>query len=292
MKIKPQCVPCLLKRIIYETELSTQNDNLRAKALSAALATMSKEYNPCKCSADIATKVHKAAYQVLDDRDPYKELKKQSNKIALSLLPIVENLIQKSQNPLKTSMACSIIGNIMDFGIDGAPNDPTALSEMFEEKFNEGLGHNDLVQVEQILKNARHVVFITDNCGEIVFDKLVCRELKQFNKHIHLTLVVRGEPILTDATLEDAQQLGFSTVVDNIVTTGSFAVGINFAKLPENLRCLFDKTDLIICKGMANYEAFSETTYRPIVYLLRIKCDAVADDMNLPADISAIKLYT
>ena len=131
MKIKTECVPCLIKRIIYEAKECTQDKELQTKTVKNACKTLSELYDPDGCSAEIATKVHKIAYETLGDDDPYKNLKNQSNKIANSLIPRVEELIKKSDDPLKTSIVCSIIGNMMDFGIAGGSSHPNALIDMF-----------------------------------------------------------------------------------------------------------------------------------------------------------------
>jgi len=211
--------------------------------------------------------------------------------VAKSLLPKVEELIRKSEDPLKTSMTCSIIGNIMDFGIEGSSTHPKMLKEVFERIYNEGLGYNDYSKLKRLLQNTKQLILFTDNCGEIVFDKILCRELKKFNPKIFLTLVVRGEPIISDATIEHAKELNFEEVVDEILTTGCFAIGVDFILMPPQLERALKQSDLIICKGMANYESFSETNYRPIAYLLRTKCSAIANSMNLPLNINVIKLY-
>lgn len=291
MKIKPQCVPCLLNRVLFETRLSTDDEQLRAETISNALKVMATEYDPQKSSAEVATKVHRVAYQTLDDDDPYYELKQQSNEVATSLLPHAKQLVEQADDSLKASILCSIIGNILDFGIAGTPTDALSLAETFDEKFQEGLGHDDFSEMQRILENATKVMYFTDNCGEIVFDKIVCKEIKKRYPDIDLSLVVKGKPILTDATKEDAEELSFLTVVDNIFTTGAFAIGVDFSKLPKKVKQSLQQADLIICKGMANYEAFSETEYAPIVYFLRTKCDAVAESMSLPTNINVIKLF-
>jgi hypothetical protein len=104
-------------------------------------------------------------------------------------------------------------------------------------------------------------------------------------------MVVKGEPILSDATMEDAESLGFNEVVDEILTTGCYAIGVDFNKLPARVNALLKKADIILCKGMANYEAFSEKNYRPIAYLLRTKCTAIANSMGVPVNINVVKLY-
>jgi hypothetical protein len=291
MKIQTECLPCLLKRILFETELCTKKNKNQTQAMRTACTLLAEHYTPQECSATIATKVHKGVYEVLQDKDPYAQLKHTSNLIAISLIPKIEGLIKTSSDPLKTSMICSIIGNIMDFGIDGSSANPRILEEVFETLFAEGLGYDDYKKLKKLLKNATHLVLFTDNCGEIVFDKILCRELKHFNPALHITTVVKGEPILSDATIEDAEEIKFHEVVDSLYTTGGFAVGVDFSKLPAEVKSALQHTDMIIAKGMANYESFSETIFKPIAYLLRTKCNAIARSMNLPRNISVIKLY-
>ncbi|MDH7517165.1 MAG: ARMT1-like domain-containing protein [Candidatus Thermoplasmatota archaeon] len=291
MKIQTECVPCLLKRVIFETEQSTKNPNVRKKVIKNACKILSELYDPDECSAVIATEVHRVVYEVLGDKDPYKNLKDLSNKVAQSLVPRVEELIKKSDDPLRTSILCSIIGNTLDFGIEGGSSHPDVLKDLFEKYVSDGLGYDDTPKVKVLLKKAKNVVLFTDNCGEIVFDKILCRELKKFNQNMFLTLVVRGEPIISDATTKDAEELRFNEVVDEVLTTGCFAIGVDFRKIPGKLKKTLKKADLIICKGMANYESFSETDYHPIAYLLRTKCNAIAKSMDLPLNINAVKLY-
>ncbi len=291
MKIQPECVPCLLKRILFETELSTTDTTKQTTTIRTACSLLARLYDPQVCSATIATKIHKAAYEALEDTDPYKTIKEQSNSIATTLAPKIESLIKNSPDPLKTSMLCAIIGNMMDFGIDGSSTHPQMLTDVFDRLYAEGLGHDDYEPLRNHLRNATRLVLFTDNCGEIVFDKLLCRELKTFNPALHITVVVKGEPILSDATEKDARAVTLPEVVDELLTTGCFAVGVDFHRLPSRVSNALDQSDLIIAKGMANYESFSETTYRPIAYLLRTKCNAIARSMHLPKDKSVIKLY-
>ncbi len=290
MKIQEECVPCLLKRIIFEAQHSTNDKKIKTQTIKKSCKLLAEIYDPEVSSAIIATKVHKIAYEMLGDKDPYNDLKNSSNNIARSLIPKVEHLINCSDDPLRICMICSIVGNMMDFGIPGASDNPEHLGEIFEEIFVQDLGHDDTDEIKEMLSNAKHVILFTDNCGEIVFDKILCKELKKFNSKIFLTVVVKGKPIISDATMEDAKKLKFNEVCDKILTTGCFAIGLDFEKIPSDLKKALDKADLIICKGMANYEAFSETKYVPIVYMLRIKCTAIAKSLKLPLNINVVKL--
>ena len=282
MKIQTECVPCLLKRIIFETEQSTNDKNKKTQAIKNACKALSELYDPNKCSASIATKVHRIVYDTLEDSDPYIDLKNKSNFYAKKLTSEIEKKVEKSDDPLKTSM---------DFGISGASKDPKNLVEIFEKTLNEKLGNDDYEKIDSLLSKSKKVLFFTDNCGEIVFDKILCRELKKKYPNIYLTLVVKGESVLSDATMDDAVELGFDEIVDEILTTGCFAVGVNFNKMPKELKESLGEADLIICKGMANYESFSEKDFRPIAYLMRVKCSAIARSIGVKENSNIIKLF-
>lgn len=291
MKITPTCVPCLIKRIIFEADQSTNDRKKKTKVIRLACQLLGKDYDPTKVSAHVATRIHRQVYDLLGTDDPYADLKEKSNRLALSLLPRVDELIKQADDPLQMSMICSIVGNTLDFGIDGASKDPNELTALLESSVKEGLGYDDTATLKNILAKSKRVLLFTDNCGEIVFDKLLCRELKLFNPDLTISLVVKGEPVLSDATMKDAVNLGFENVVDELFTTGCFAVGVDFSELPPKVSERLHQTDLIICKGMANFESFSETTYAPIAYLLRTKCQPIADAMQVPVDKNIIKVY-
>ncbi len=291
MKIQTECVPCLLKRVLFEIKLSTDDKKLQNKTIKKACTHLAELYDPNICSVEIATKVHKLVYKTLGDKDPYKKLKIDSNKVAKKLIHRIEELINVCEDPLRMSMLCSIVGNMMDFGIDGVSDRPERLFDIFEEAVSDDFGYDDYDKIKNILKNVKNVILFTDNCGEILFDKILCRELKKFKPDLFLTVVVKGENILSDATMNDALEIGLDKEVDQILTTGCFAVGIDFKKLPIEVKKLLDRADIILSKGMGNYEAFSETNYMPIAYLLRTKCSAIANSMRVAQNINVIKLY-
>jgi uncharacterized protein with ATP-grasp and redox domains len=291
MKIQDECIPCLIKRIIFESELSTKDLSLKKETIKNALKYLSDYYDPNECSAVIATKIHEIVYKTLGDEDPYRLLKKKSNEIAISLLPKVEKLLKESNDSLRTIIVCSIVGNSMDFGIDGGSKSPEAMIESFEKKIEEGLGYDNYEKLKNYLLVSKKIALFTDNCGEIVFDKILCREIKNLNNNLKISLIVKGDPILSDATIKDTEELNFKEVVDEILTTECFAVGINYKNIPEKVKNVLSDSDLIICKGMANYECFSETEYKPIAYLMRTKCNPIAKSMNLPINKNIVKIY-
>jgi len=288
MKMKPRCVPCLLNRVLYESNLVMDDERKKTEIMKKILEKMAEIYTMERGSAEIATEIHSLAYHLLGVDDPYKDLKERSNRVALQILPEVEKRVAESEDMLEEAILASIAGNSVDFGIAGSASSPEHLLTKFWDYMEEGLAYNDIEEMKKLLHG--DVLYFTDNCGEVVFDKLVCKILKE-NYDIHLTLVCKEVPILTDATYEDVIALGFDKVVDGIMTTGSFAVGVDFHKIPKELEERMRNASLIISKGMANYEAFSETDYRPIAYLLRIKCESIAEDMGLKQGTNVVKLY-
>lgn len=287
MKIRPKCVPCLLNRTLYETDLVDPSKELQV--IEEACRIIGKYDLVDSCSAIVASEVHKATYDILGARDPYKTIKSRCNQAAISLLPKAEKMIAEAHDKLKAAVLCSIIGNVLDFGIPSTPDSPEELVEHFDSLWTEGLGVDDTDGIRGYLEKEGKVLFFSDNCGEIVFDKLLLEQIKKYG--VELTFVARGEPILTDATMDDVRAFGIDKVVDRVLTTGCFAVGVNFDKMGQELRESLDETDFIISKGMANYETFSETGYKPIAHLLRTKCEPVAESMGLKTDINVARLY-
>ena len=285
MKITPTCVPCLIKRCLYEAELV---DAAKADdAVLIALDLLSELYSSDSCSAEVATVVHREVYNLLG-RDPYSEMKASCNQVATQLLPVAEKYIDDAEDRLTAAVTCAIVGNVFDFGIAGSIQDPSELNKKFDELYNDGIQVNDIDKIRGYLKKDAKVLYFTDNCGEVVFDKLLCRELKTLG--VHLTIVVKGKPILTDATMQEANELGLAEVSDEIIDTGAFAVGMDYEKAPEDLLDRLENADLIISKGMANFEIFSERDYRPIAYLMRTKCKPVADALGLGTELNIAKL--
>jgi len=287
MQITPMCVPCLLKRVTFEAELVDRTKV--ARALKAACKVFGEQYTGNEVSAEIATEVHRAAYRALGCKDPYQKVKRQSNEVAKSLLPKARKILARSRDKLTTAMRLSIIGNILDFGIGMKYHGPKDLIKHFDSLYTDGLGHNDIPKFKHLLKKGARVVYFTDNCGEVIFDGLLFEVLRDMG--VKVTVVAKGEPILTDATVKDIERYGIDKLVDEVLDTGTFAVGVDLKRMPSKVRQRLREAALIISKGMANYESFSDSNIHPIVHMLRTKCIPVAESMGMPKDISVIAYY-
>jgi hypothetical protein len=287
MEMTPECVPCLIRRVLFEAD--EVDPSKSHEAVRNASAMLGRLFKQGACSAAVATEVHRETYRILGTNDPYRELKRKSNEIALELYPSAERFVRSSKNPLRDAFLCAVVGNVLDFGIGTGYDHPSKLKQEFRSLLAEGLGHDDTPKVKRLLQRCKKVAYLADNCGEIVFDRLALKELKKHE--VDLTLIVKQKAILTDATVDDMKGLGMEDIVERIVLAPGFAVGLDLASLEGRFGKVLRGSDLVLCKGMANFEALSETNIAPIAYMLRTKCRPVAEAMGLPKDINAVKLF-
>ena len=289
MKIDARCPHCLLSRVHYEAELSTDDEQLIHKTVMAGIDVLKETYKPGIPAGLVSTAIHRKAYAVLNDPDPYLKLKQLSNKVANEVLPIANMRIYEGEpndsEVFRRAVLASVIGNYFDFGVMGFDVAPDVFDETFTDLFKRGLDVDDTSKMLDMLDD---VVYVVDNCGEILFDTLVFDIIKKMGGNI--TLVVRGAPILTDVTMDDVHEFEIDKMVDRVLTTGSDAIGVCFDDASVELMEAFDNASLIISKGMANYETLSERNFGPIAYMLRTKCESVAEDMGLKMGYSVARL--
>ena len=284
MKTHPRCAPCLLSRVQFEAELSTKDLELQKRTILAGIEVLRRYMVDSAPANHLSTKIHREAYRVLGDIDPYTEKKKQSNEAALALLPLAREFVYEKDS-FRRAVLVSIIGNSFDFGVLGFDADKATAKEAMQNQIEHGLDVDDSDRIKSMLTN---VIYLADNCGEIVFDTLLFEQIKKLGGRI--TLVVRGAPILNDVTMKETIELGIDKLVDRVLTTGSNAIGLCLKEAPPELVEALGKASLVISKGMANYETMSEYEFRPIAYLLKTKCESVAEAMGLKRNMNVAKL--
>jgi uncharacterized protein with ATP-grasp and redox domains len=257
---------------------------MQKKAVLAGIEVLRKYLVDGAPATHLSTKIHREAYRVLGDIDPYREKKRQSNETAQKLLPFVWDFVSEKDS-FRRAVLVSIIGNSFDFGVLGFDADKEIGKEMILKQIQHGLDVDDSDKIRSMLDN---VVYLADNCGEIVFDTLLFDEIKKLGGKI--TLVVRGAPILNDVTMKELKELGIDKKVDRVLTTGSNAIGVCLKEAPPELVEALRDASLIISKGMANYETMSEYDFKPIAYLLKTKCESVAEAMGLKRNMSVARV--
>lgn len=285
MRFAAECVPCLLNRVIYETDLI--DPGKREEAVRGALAIIAEGYPKGENSAKLATKVHRQVYHIIGDDDPYLDLKRRSNTAALSVVPKAETYISRSKDRLEAACLVAIIGNVMDFGIDVGLDGPEAFNKCFDPLLEQGIEVNDVAKLREMLARSKKVIYLLDNSGEIVLDRFLVQEIQSMG--VEVIGAAKGEPILTDVTLDDLRSTGMDQVFDSCITTGTFAVGLDLDKVP-NLKRILNEANLVISKGMANFEALSDEDLPNVAYLLRAKCNPVAKAIGAKKDQNVVRV--
>lgn len=273
MKLTDTCVDCLLSRVAFECQLASADTACREKTVAACREYLLSVKDSSLFHPQIASAVHRMACAMIGNPDPFRELKAAGNRQAMEVCRRVRGRLLS----FRDLVLAGVIGNTFDYAVKD--HDVTGdFSRFFDNEFAKGL---DVDDTARILGRSQRVVYLTDNCGEIVFDRLLAGYLKA--RGSRLTVAVRDAPILNDATMEDARALGFDRVADCLTTTGGGPeIGIDLAKIPADLAGAIDDCTIIIAKGMANYESLS--MYRdlpPVAYLMCVKCGMIAEDTGI-----------
>jgi len=284
MKVSEHCIDCLLSRVKLECTLCEADANLTNVTMTECSKLMSEiRFSPLS-HPQIASRIHRRAYDILGNPDPFASLKALGNQQATEVCEEVRPRL----STFRDFILASVIGNTFDYGVKGHIVEEN-FSVFFMREFARGLTIDD---TDKIAPLCSRVVFLSDNCGEIVLDRLLIEYLKAQGAHI--TLALKESPILNDATLSDAQELDLDTLVDRITTTGGGAeIGICRENIPEDLREAIEKCTIIIAKGMANYESLSEmNNLPPVAYLMAAKCKPVAEEVGVPVGSKIALLRT
>ncbi len=274
MKITEACIDCLLSRVKLECALCHASPSLTEATMTGCRNVMNEIRSAPLSHPQIASRIHRRAYELLENPDPFAELKRQGNRQATEVCKDVrDNLLT-----FRDYVLASVIANTFDYGVKGHTVEEN-FSVFFLREFARGL---TVDHTDKIASLCSRVVYLSDNCGEIVLDRLLIEYLKGLGSHV--TLAVKESPILNDATLKDARDLGLDTIADQLTTTGGGAeIGICREIIPDDLRQAISRCTIIIAKGMANFESLSDMdNLPPVAYLLAAKCKPVADELGVP----------
>jgi len=291
MKVGLRCIACILNRGYLQIQEATDNKDLQFKTLSAILSFLDEEFKPTANPADLGTKRDRLIRKITGNPDPYKQKKQLSNKKALEVVPIAESIVLKETSPeLRFRKAClsAIVGNIMEFGL---PDNPFKFSDLegLIQQAEADLALDEIPQIFDKAKNAKTVLYLTDNAGEVALDTLLVKELRNLGAHV--TVGVKDGPILNDATLEDAEAVGMDKIADRVMSTGSDAVGLFPEECSREFLELYNSADLVVAKGMGHAETLTELELPvPHALLLRSKCSTVASHFNVDTGKNIAKL--
>ena len=222
--------------------------------------------------------IYRKVREITGVADPYKEVKKANIKEALLLYPELKKIVEESDNSLLTAIRLAIAGNVIDLGVNKKFN----LVEDVQKILKQDFAIKDFDKFEKQLKIADSVLYLGDNAGESVFDKILIEEL---NKPV--TYVVREIPVINDVTEEDAIASGINKVAD-IISSGTTAPAVILSLCNIEFLERFNNSKMIISKGQGNYEGLSDVK-QPVFFLLKAKCFVIANDLNVEENDIVLK---
>jgi damage-control phosphatase, subfamily I len=269
MKTYLDCLPCFMNQALRAARIAT-DDEKKIKTVLDEVGMMLKDIPLDSSPPESGRLIYHKIKEITGNLDPYKKIKKESTQKALSLYPSLKNRLEKSKDRLLTAIRIAIAGNIIDFGANWNFDLENETYKVFEMNF----AVCDYNEFKNKLDKAPKILYIGDNAGECVFDRILIEEIKR-----PVTYVVRGMPIINDATHEDAVQAGIDGVA-TILSSGTDAPGTILETCSPEFNEVYKNSEFIISKGQGNYEALSKEK-RPIFFLLKTKCHVVADDIGV-----------
>ena len=276
-RLNPECIRCLIKgRIDHCPEGATKEEQIDyMQKILSLIANAPKHY-----SAPVVTRdVNHLVKEMFGVEDDYKETKRYFNSLMLSKEGRMMQEIAVSEDELKLALRFAMMGNYIDFG---------ALESVDEDKLEEFLVSAKDIEIREseydslrddILK-AQKIVYLTDNCGEIVTDKMLIQVMKRMNPTGQITVIVRGTDVINDATMEDAKQVGLTDLV-TVVGNGSDIAGTWLDDLSVEARNLVETADMIIAKGQGNFETMYFCGFN-VYYVFMCKCEMFAERFQVP----------
>jgi hypothetical protein len=276
MKVHYECAACFLRQAREALDLATDDDSLKMDVTEKVTKIVCRNFHPSAASNVIGTEIHRTIKRETKNSDPYSYQRDLCNEIAMKILPKVQKIVE-DKDGLESYLKAAIAGNIIDFGAMGLDAD---MESIVTHAMNKGFAVNDSKKLEEELKRAKTVLYLADNIGEIVFDKLLIKKLHEYD--VDVTVALKENPILNDACMEDALKIGLDEVAE-LTTTGTDSVGVIYSDVSPQFRKAFDAADMVIAKGLGNYEGLGEMDLgdKPVFSLLNAKCDPVAREIGV-----------
>lgn len=277
MKTYLDCYPCFLRQSLEAARIAGADEPQQYRVLQAVAAKI-PEFELTSTAPEMVYQIHQIVRRETGAVDPYYQLKEASTRQALALYPRLKALVAAAPDPFEMAVRLSIAGNIIDLGMSTEYD----LEGAIERAINQPFGVNALPALRAALAQADMVLYLADNTGETVFDRVLIETLDQ-----PVTYVVKNGPILNDATRADALAAGLGGIAA-IVENGSAAAGTILELCSPEFRRQFAAAKLIIAKGQGNYESLSGVA-APIFFLLQAKCPVVARDLDVPLKSMVLK---
>jgi uncharacterized protein with ATP-grasp and redox domains len=263
------CYPCFLRQALDAARYAGADERQQRSILNSVLETLSS-LDATSTPPEIGDAIHRLVRQETGNPDPYADAKRKATEQALPLYPRLKVLVADASDPLEKASRLAIAGNIIDL----APGSSYDLWATVERVLEQPFAIEDIPAFRQALASADRILYLADNAGETLFDRVLIETLDK-----PVIYAVKGGPVLNDATKEDAMAVGLDQVAD-VVSTGSDAPGTVLRTCAAEFRDLYDHAQMIVAKGQANYETLSGAGER-LFFLLQTKCPVIAQDAGV-----------
>lgn len=268
MKLNPFCLCCILNK--QEKLIRSYPDMEKKTEYMKKLMALIANTKETDCAPSLSVDIQKLYSSFWNcPAEDYTEVKKDFNRFMLDIEHTLEEKIRSSADPLEKALLYARIGNYIDFAALSNVNQETALTLL--ENNSDSLDQEEYSIFLKELNSAKRLVYITDNCGEIVLDKLAIKILKETYPDLDITVLVRGYPVINDATMEDAEEIGLTDFV-KVIDNGSNVAGTWIPGINQTARELLENADMIIAKGQGNFETMNDCGLN-VYYLFLCKCD-------------------
>jgi len=274
MNIDEACVSCIINQSVKVADAINADDEL-SQTLISSVTQMSKDFSFSHNPPEIAADVYEKMAFIAQKSDLYDEVKALSTQKALSFVPFLAEKLKDSDNKLLTATKIAVAGNVIDLAAAVEFDLEEELLKIFDTEF----ANNDFEKMRKELENAQTVLILGDNVGEHIFDYMFIETLQELYPNAIYTYMVRGNPIINDVTLKEAKEAGFDKLC-NLQDSGVNTPGFAYTRANSKSQKLFDSADIVISKGMGNYECLSDSHRDNICFLLKVKCSVVASSLG------------
>jgi damage-control phosphatase, subfamily I len=274
MTIQDECIGCIIAQSKRVCDAINADKTLSANILRY-VETALQDADYTLSPPIIAAPLYEEMGRLAQSDDLYKHQKQHASAQAKSYLPFLEETIQHSDDSLTAILKTAVVGNVIDLAAEVSFDLHEAIMSVFHTPF----AHDDTQRLRTELSHAKRLLYIGDNAGEHIFDALAIRSLQTLYPSLSITYMVRGNPIINDVTMSEAQEAGIDTLC-TLMNSGVPTPGFVYELATDEARKSFDTADLIIAKGMGNYECMTPLRRTNICFLLKVKCSVVAASLD------------
>ena len=281
MRTYLDCVPCFFKQALEAGKIAGAS-KAKQKIILDKLAKDFPKFSLSSSPPELGRTIYGIVTEVTGERDPFAKIKAKSNRLALKIYKKLKNKVAHSSDRLLMAAELAIAGNIIDYGVKNSLNVNTELVKILAKEHRsitqESKVTFDYKSFKHALKRSGTILYLGDNAGETVFDRVLIEEIKSIDKAKDVTYVVKKNPVINDALMEDAIVCGIDKLA-KIVSSGSDAPGTVLSLCSKGFLGLYNKADMVISKGQGNFEALSGSK-RPVFFLFMAKCPVVAQHVG------------